>query len=65
MSGVPPPSGGTLRSDVHEAPLARARLATSADGAVIATTGTPGNPVVIRASAAWAAADGTSIGTVA
>jgi hypothetical protein len=54
----------TTTGEAIDGPAGDRRLATSADGSVIATTGGPGSPVVIRSSTAWAAGDGTSIGMI-
>jgi hypothetical protein len=54
----------TATGEATDGPAGDRRLATSADGSVIATTGGPGSPVIIRSSAAWAASDGTSIGMI-
>ncbi len=54
----------TATSELTEGPSGDRRLATSADGTVIATTGAPGSPVVIHATTAWVAGDGTSIGAI-
>jgi hypothetical protein len=54
----------TTTSEVTDGPAGDRRLATSADGTVIATTGAPGSPVVVHATAAWEAGDGTSIGAI-
>jgi hypothetical protein len=49
---------------VTKGPAGGRRLATSADGKVIATSAGAGAPVVIRSSKGWLADDGTSIGAV-
>lgn len=54
----------TGTSEVGDGPAGDRRLASSADGSIIASAGGPGSPVLIRASAAWIAGDGTSIGSV-
>lgn len=54
----------TATGEATDGPAGDRRLATSTDGSVIATTGGPGSPVVIRSSKAWAAGDGTSIGMI-
>jgi hypothetical protein len=50
--------------DVSIGPSGDRQVATSADGTVVATSAGPGTPVVIRATEAWLAGDGTSIGSV-
>ena len=54
----------TASGKVAKGPTGERRLATSADGAVIATSAGPGEPVVLRSSKGWLADDGTSIGSV-
>lgn len=49
---------------IANGPTGVRRLATSADGKVIATTAGAGSPVVLRSSKGWLADDGTSIGSV-
>ena len=49
---------------IANGPAGERRLATSADGKVIATSGGAGSPVVLRSSKGWLADDGTSIGSV-
>ena len=54
----------TASGKVTKGPPGERRLATSADGKVIATSAGPGAPVVLRSSKGWLADDGTSIGSV-
>jgi hypothetical protein len=54
----------TASGKVTKGPPGERRLATSADGAVIATSAGPGAPVVLRSTKGWLADDGTSIGSV-
>jgi hypothetical protein len=54
----------TSNGKVAKGPVGERRLATSADGTVIATSAGPGEPVVLRSSKGWLADDGTSIGSV-
>jgi len=54
----------TANGKVAKGPAGERRLATSADGTVIATSAGPGEPVVLRSSKGWLADDGTSIGSV-
>lgn len=54
----------TASGKVAKGPPGERRLATSADGAVIATSAGPGAPVVLRSTKGWLADDGTSIGSV-
>ncbi len=54
----------TASGKVTKGPPGERRLATSADGAVIATSAGPGEPVVLRSTKGWLADDGTSIGSV-
>ena len=54
----------TTSGKVTKGPPGERRLATSADGAVIATSAGPGAPVVLRSTNGWLADDGTSIGSV-
>jgi hypothetical protein len=49
---------------IANGPAGERRLATSADGKVIATSAGTGSPVVLRSSKGWLADDGTSIGSV-
>jgi hypothetical protein len=49
---------------ISAGPAGDRRLATSADGKVIATAAGAGAPVVLRSSKGWLADDGTSIGSV-
>lgn len=49
---------------IANGPTGDRRLATSADGKVIATSAGAGSPVVLRSSKGWLADDGTSIGAV-
>lgn len=49
---------------IANGPTGARRLATSADGKVIATSAGAGSPVVLRSSKGWLADDGTSIGSV-
>ncbi len=49
---------------IADGPVGERRLATSADGKVIATSAGAGSPVVLRSSKGWLADDGTSIGSV-
>lgn len=54
----------TASGKVTKGPPGERRLATSADGKVIATTAGPGAPVILRSSNGWLTDDGTSIGSV-
>jgi hypothetical protein len=54
----------TASGKVTDGPSGDRRLATSADGKVIATSAGAGAPVVLRSSKGWLADDGTSIGSV-
>ena len=54
----------TTSGKVTNGPAGDRRLATSADGSVIATSAGEGAPVVLRSSKGWLADDGTSIGSV-
>jgi len=54
----------TASGKATNGPTGERRLATSADGKVIATSAGPGAPVVLRSSKGWLADDGTSIGSV-
>lgn len=54
----------TATGKVTEGPGGERRLATSADGKVIATSAGAGAPVVLRSTKGWLADDGTSIGSV-
>lgn len=54
----------TATGETTLGPAGDRRLTTSADGAVIASSGGPGSPVVIRRAAAWLTEDGTSVGSV-
>ncbi len=49
---------------ITKGPPGERRIATSADGAVIATSAGPGAPVVLRSTKGWLTDDGTSIGSV-
>jgi hypothetical protein len=49
---------------ITNGPVGDRRLATSADGKVVATSSGAGSPVVLRSSKGWLADDGTSIGSV-
>lgn len=49
---------------VTKGPAGERRVATSADGAVIATSAGAGAPIVLRSSKGWLAEDGTSVGSV-
>lgn len=49
---------------VAKGPPGERRLATSADGSVIATSAGSGAPVILRSTKGWLADDGTSIGSV-
>jgi len=50
--------------EVSPGPAGARRIAVSGDGKVVATSGGPGAPVVIRSTRAWLAEDGTSTGTI-
>jgi hypothetical protein len=54
----------TSNGKVTKGPPGDQRLATSADGSVIATSAGPGSPIVLRSSKGWLADDGTSVGSV-
>jgi hypothetical protein len=54
----------TANGKISRGPGGERLLATSADGTVIATSGGPGDPIVLRSSKGWLADDGTSIGSV-
>ena len=54
----------TSTGKVTKGPAGDQRLATSADGSVIATSAGPGSPIVLRSSKGWLADDGTSVGSV-
>lgn len=54
----------TASGKVSKGPPGERRLATSADGTVIATSAGAGAPVVLRSTKGWLADDGTSIGSV-
>ena len=54
----------TTTGSSSEGPPGDRRVASSADGSVVATTAGPGSPVTVRATDAWLAHDGTSIGAV-
>jgi hypothetical protein len=54
----------TASGKLTDGPSGDRRLATSADGKVIATSAGAGAPVVLRSSKGWLADDGTSIGSV-
>ena len=54
----------TTSGKITKGPAGDRRLATSADGKVIATSAGEGAPVVLRSSKGWLADDGTSIGSV-
>jgi hypothetical protein len=54
----------TASGKVSKGPPGERRLATSADGAVIATSAGRGAPVVLRSTKGWLTDDGTSIGSV-
>ena len=51
--------------EVSEGPAGARRIAVSGDGKVVATSGGPDAPIVIRSTRAWLAEDGTSTGTIA
>ncbi len=51
-------------SEVADGPTGDRRSASSADGTVIASSGGPGSPVVIRRTSAWLTEDGTAVGSV-
>ena len=54
----------TSTGKLANGPAGERRLATSADGKVIATSAGTGAPVVLRSTKGWLADDGTSIGSV-
>lgn len=54
----------TTDGKIAKGPGGELHLASSADGAVVATSAGPGKPVVLRSSKGWLADDGTSIGSV-
>jgi hypothetical protein len=54
----------TSNGKVTKSPAGAQRLATSADGSVIATSAGAGSPIVLRSSKGWLADDGTSVGSV-
>jgi hypothetical protein len=54
----------TATGKITNGPTGERRLATSADGKVIATSAGAGAPVILRSSKGWLADDGTSIGSV-
>ena len=54
----------TANGKITNGPTDERRLATSADGKVIATSAGAGAPVVLRSSKGWLADDGTSIGSI-
>lgn len=54
----------TTSGKVANGPAGERRLATSADGSVIATSAGPGAPILLRSSRGWLADDGTSTGSV-
>lgn len=54
----------TATGEVADGPATERRIATSADGRVIAGSGGAGGPAVIRTTAAWLDGEGTSIGTI-
>jgi hypothetical protein len=54
----------TASGKIANGPTGERRIATSADGKVIATSAGAGSPVVLRSSKGWLADDGTSIGSV-
>jgi hypothetical protein len=54
----------TTDGKIAKGPPGELRLASSADGTVVATSAGPGKPVVLRSAKGWLADDGTSIGSV-
>lgn len=54
----------TASAKISDGPVGERRLATSADGKVIATSKAGGGPIVLRSSKGWLADDGTSVGSV-
>lgn len=54
----------TATGKISKGPTGEQRLATSADGSVIATSAGRGEPIVLRSSKGWLADDGTTIGSV-
>ena len=54
----------TSSGKVTKGPAGDQRLASSADGSVIATSAGAGSPIVLRSSKGWLADDGTSVGSV-
>jgi hypothetical protein len=54
----------TATGDLTDGPSGGRLLATSADGARIATTAGAGAPIVIRDTAAWLSGDGSALGSI-
>jgi hypothetical protein len=50
--------------EIGGGPAGERRIAMSGDGRIVATSGGPGAPIIVRSSRAWLAEDGTSIGTI-
>lgn len=54
----------TTTGEIEDGPIGDRRLASSADASVIATTGGPGSPVVLHATADWRSGGGDPIATI-